>query len=91
MNLKQVRREDTLDVFKHRPLTYIVFVVLCAASVEQGSVYISQAGSFPCTAILHVCGERNAGIIEQLMSRIVECCESLTIKSVAIPAICAGK
>lgn len=74
-----------------QPLTYVVFVVLCAANVNRGDVFVSQSGSFPCTHILHVCGEKDAGIIEQLASRIIECCERLTVKSVAIPAICAGK
>lgn len=91
MNLGQVRREDALDIFKHQLLAYLVFVVLRAASVNRGQVYISKAGSFPCKAILHVNGEKDAGTVEQLVIRIIECCEHLRIKSVAIPAICAGK
>lgn len=91
MNLEQVRREDALDIFKHQLPSYVVFVLLCAASVDRGQVYVSDAGSFPCKAILHVCGEKHAGTVEQLVIRIIECCERLAIKSVAIPAICAGK
>lgn len=63
---------------------------LKAAKVNQGEVFVSQSGSFPCEAILHVCGQRDAGIIEQLVRRIIEHCETFRFKSVAIPAICAG-
>ncbi|XP_045919832.1 protein mono-ADP-ribosyltransferase PARP14 [Micropterus dolomieu] len=63
---------------------------LKAAKVNQGEVFVSQSGSFPCEAILHVCGQRDAGIIEQLVRRIIEHCETFGFKSVAIPAICAG-
>ncbi|XP_032400417.1 protein mono-ADP-ribosyltransferase PARP14 isoform X2 [Etheostoma spectabile] len=63
---------------------------LRAAKVNQGDVFVSQAGLFPCEAIFHVCGYIDAVIIQQLMGRIVECCESYDLKSVAIPAICAG-
>lgn len=59
--------------------------------MNQGEVFVSQSGSFPCEAILHVCGQRDAGIIEQLVRRIIEHCETFGFKSVAIPAICAGK
>ncbi|XP_044039273.1 protein mono-ADP-ribosyltransferase PARP14-like [Siniperca chuatsi] len=63
---------------------------LKAAKVKRGEVFVSQSGSFFCEAILHVCGERDAGIIEQLVCRIIEHCEAFGFKSVAIPAICAG-
>lgn len=52
---------------------------------------MSQAGLFPCKAIFHVCGEKDAVIIQQLVCHIVEYCESYELKSVAIPAICAGE
>ncbi|XP_062300429.1 protein mono-ADP-ribosyltransferase PARP14-like [Scomber scombrus] len=63
---------------------------LKAAKVNRGDVLVSQSGSFPCDAILHVCGERDAGLIEQLVCRIIDHCETFGFESVAIPAICAG-
>ncbi len=71
-------------------MSSIGFILLCAANVDEGEVYVSQPGLFPCKAILHVCGEMDAGVIEQLVCRIVENCEAYGFKSVAIPAICAG-
>ncbi|XP_040887490.1 protein mono-ADP-ribosyltransferase PARP14-like [Toxotes jaculatrix] len=63
---------------------------LKAAKVNQGEVFVTQSGSFPCKAILHVCGEKDARTIEQLVCRIIQLCESSGYKSVAIPAICTG-
>ncbi|XP_054457974.1 protein mono-ADP-ribosyltransferase PARP14-like [Anoplopoma fimbria] len=63
---------------------------LRAAKAKRGDVFVSHSGSFPCTAIFHVCGEKDADLIEQLVCRIVEHCETFWFKSVAIPAICAG-
>eukprot|EP00064_Thunnus_orientalis_P011424 superscaffoldBa00001651_g11455 len=63
---------------------------LKAAKVNRGAVFVSQSGSFPCDAILHVCGERDAGLIKQLVCSIAEHCETYGFASVAIPAICAG-
>ncbi|XP_028997166.1 protein mono-ADP-ribosyltransferase PARP14-like isoform X2 [Betta splendens] len=63
---------------------------LKGAKVNQGEVFITNPGSFPCKAILHVCGKRDAGVIEQLASKIIQHCETFELKSVAIPAICAG-
>ncbi|XP_078132752.1 protein mono-ADP-ribosyltransferase PARP14-like [Sander vitreus] len=63
---------------------------LRAAKANRGDVFVSQAGLFPCEAIFHVCGEKDAVIIQQLVCRIVEYCELYNLKSVAIPAICAG-
>ncbi|KAM9335916.1 protein mono-ADP-ribosyltransferase PARP14-like [Symphorus nematophorus] len=60
------------------------------AKVKRGDVFVSQPGQFPCEAILHVCGEKDVGIIEQLVCNIIEQCETFGFKSVAIPAICAG-
>lgn len=60
------------------------------AKVNRGQVFVSKPGSFPCRAIFHVCGEKDPGVIEQLVSRIIETCESYKLSSVAIPAICAG-
>ncbi|XP_072232558.1 uncharacterized protein [Leuresthes tenuis] len=60
------------------------------AKVSRGDVIKTRPGSFPCKAILHVCGERDADVIEQLVCRIIQLCESCGYKSVAIPAICAG-
>ncbi|XP_069028357.1 protein mono-ADP-ribosyltransferase PARP14-like isoform X1 [Embiotoca jacksoni] len=67
-----------------------VVAELKAAQVVRRGVFGSQAGRFPCKRILHVCGEKDAGVIEQLMCGIVGYCESFRFKSVAIPAICAG-
>ncbi|KAI3375716.1 hypothetical protein L3Q82_004024 [Scortum barcoo] len=63
---------------------------LKAAKVKRGDVFVSQPGSFPCKAILHVCGEKDAGVIEQLVCSIIKQCEKSGFNSVAIPAICAG-
>lgn len=59
--------------------------------MNQGDVVRTPPGSFPCKAIFHVCGEQDAGVIEQLVCCIVQHCESFRYASVAIPAICAGK
>ncbi|XP_047433891.1 protein mono-ADP-ribosyltransferase PARP14-like [Mugil cephalus] len=64
--------------------------ILKMANVNQGVVFKTPPGSFPCKAILHVCGERNKGIIELLVYNIIQRCEASGYKSVAIPAICAG-
>ncbi|XP_067379691.1 protein mono-ADP-ribosyltransferase PARP15-like isoform X2 [Channa argus] len=63
---------------------------LKGAKVNRGQIFVSLAGSFPCKAILHVCGEKDAGIIEKLMCDIIQHCEVFDLQSVAIPAICAG-
>ncbi|KAF3837191.1 hypothetical protein F7725_004655 [Dissostichus mawsoni] len=63
---------------------------LKAAKYTRGDVFVSQSGEFPCEALFHVCGQKDAVVIEQLVIRIVEHCESFGFKSVAIPAISAG-
>ncbi|KAL3046254.1 hypothetical protein OYC64_004293 [Pagothenia borchgrevinki] len=63
---------------------------LKAAKYTRGDVFVSQSGEFPCEALFHVCGQKDAVVIEQLVIRIVEHCESFGFESVAIPAICAG-
>ncbi|KAJ4949533.1 hypothetical protein JOQ06_021044 [Pogonophryne albipinna] len=63
---------------------------LKAAKSTHGEVFVSQSGGFPCEALFHVCGQNDAVVIEKLVIRIVEHCESFGFKSVAIPAICAG-
>ncbi|KAK2899907.1 hypothetical protein Q8A73_013036 [Channa argus] len=60
------------------------------AKLNRGNVFQTSPGSFPCKAIFHVCGEKDVGLIEQLVSRIIQRCESCQFKSVSIPAICAG-
>ncbi|XP_071774139.2 protein mono-ADP-ribosyltransferase PARP14-like isoform X1 [Centroberyx gerrardi] len=57
---------------------------------NKGEIFVSQPGQFPCKAIFHVCGERDAAIIQGLVCDIIASCESKGYKSVAIPAICAG-
>ncbi|XP_029381987.1 protein mono-ADP-ribosyltransferase PARP14-like isoform X2 [Echeneis naucrates] len=63
---------------------------LRAANVTRGEVFTTPPGSFPCKALLHVCGERDAGLTELLVCRIIQLCISSGHKSVAIPAIGAG-
>ncbi|XP_030287686.1 protein mono-ADP-ribosyltransferase PARP14-like [Sparus aurata] len=63
---------------------------LRAANVKKGEIFVSESGSFPCDALLHVCGEKDAGIVEQLVCDIIRHCENYGFMSVAIPAICAG-
>ncbi|KAK1889991.1 Protein mono-ADP-ribosyltransferase PARP14 [Dissostichus eleginoides] len=63
---------------------------LKAAKYTRGDVFVSQSGEFPCEALFHVCGQNDAVVIEQMVIRIVEHCESFRFESVAIPAICAG-
>lgn len=75
----------------HFTLTHFVSAVLSVAKVKTGEVVVTTSGSFPCKVIFHVCGEQDAGVIEQLVCDIIRRCEALGLKSVAIPAICAGK
>ncbi|KAE8279190.1 Poly [ADP-ribose] polymerase 14 [Larimichthys crocea] len=63
---------------------------LKAAIVNRGQSFASHPGFFPCEAILHVNGHKDAGIIEQLVCDVIEYCETSELESVAIPAICAG-
>ncbi|KAF3837194.1 hypothetical protein F7725_004658 [Dissostichus mawsoni] len=63
---------------------------LVFAKYTRGDVFVSQSGEFPCEALFHVCGQKDAVVIEQLVIRIVEHCESFRFESVAIPAISAG-
>ncbi|XP_072232472.1 protein mono-ADP-ribosyltransferase PARP14 [Leuresthes tenuis] len=63
---------------------------LKAAKVSRGEIFVSQPGSFPCEAIFHVCGKKDAGVIEELVHNIIDYCENFGYYSVAIPAICAG-
>uniref|UniRef100_A0A3B4ZIP5 Poly [ADP-ribose] polymerase n=1 Tax=Stegastes partitus TaxID=144197 RepID=A0A3B4ZIP5_9TELE len=67
-----------------------VEAMLKTATVNQGAVFRTPPGSFPCKAILHVREEKDAGAIEQLACRIIQHCESFGYQSVAIPAISAG-
>ncbi|XP_028822095.1 protein mono-ADP-ribosyltransferase PARP14-like [Denticeps clupeoides] len=62
-----------------------------SAQVTRGTVHMTQSGSFPCRAIMHVCGERDAGVIQGLARDVVLLCERNRYQSVAIPAICAGQ
>ncbi|XP_034412586.1 protein mono-ADP-ribosyltransferase PARP14-like [Cyclopterus lumpus] len=63
---------------------------LRAANTARGELFVSSPGSFPCSAIFHVCGKKDVVLIEKLMRTIVDQCETSGCKSVAIPAICAG-
>ncbi|XP_029931671.1 protein mono-ADP-ribosyltransferase PARP14-like [Myripristis murdjan] len=67
-----------------------VKAALQSAHVKKGEIFVSQSGQFPCKAIFHVCGQKDAGIIEGLVRDIITSCEAKGYKSVAIPAICAG-
>ncbi|KAI4886311.1 hypothetical protein NFI96_016730 [Prochilodus magdalenae] len=64
---------------------------LTGVRVNKGEIFTTQPGNFPCKVIMHVCGEKDAGIIKGLARDIVAKCESDGYQSVAIPAICAGK
>ncbi|XP_066536455.1 protein mono-ADP-ribosyltransferase PARP14-like [Hoplias malabaricus] len=68
-----------------------VQAALTGARVNKGEIYTTQPGNFPCSVIMHVCGEKNADVIKGLARDIVSKCERDGYKSVAIPAICAGK
>lgn len=61
------------------------------AKVSKGEIFVTQPGQFPCQGLLHVCGEKSADLVEQLVGSIVQYCEVYGWRSVAIPAICAGK
>lgn len=67
--------------------------MFCAVSdyAECGDVYQSQTGSYPCSVLLHVCGENDADLIEKILVYIVNLCENLKVTSVAIPALRTGK
>ncbi|XP_030609404.1 protein mono-ADP-ribosyltransferase PARP14-like [Archocentrus centrarchus] len=60
------------------------------AKVKKGDIFKSLPGVFPCKAILHMCTEKDAGLIEQQLLNIIQICESSGYRSVAIPAIGAG-
>ncbi|XP_060795064.1 protein mono-ADP-ribosyltransferase PARP14-like [Neoarius graeffei] len=64
---------------------------LAGAQVKKGEIFITQPGEFPCKAIMHVCGEKDTAIIKKLVQDILLKSENNGYKSVAIPAICAGK
>uniref|UniRef100_A0AAQ6A958 Poly [ADP-ribose] polymerase n=1 Tax=Amphiprion ocellaris TaxID=80972 RepID=A0AAQ6A958_AMPOC len=68
----------------------VVEAKLRAANVSRGEVFVSGPGQFPCKDIFHVCGQQDAGLIEELVGSIIYYCETCGYKSVAIPAICAG-
>ncbi|XP_043953298.1 protein mono-ADP-ribosyltransferase PARP14 [Gambusia affinis] len=63
---------------------------LKTATVSRGKPFVTPPGQFPCKAILHVCGEKDANLIETLVPSVVSYCENQGFSSVAIPAICAG-
>ncbi|XP_015230985.1 PREDICTED: poly [ADP-ribose] polymerase 14-like isoform X1 [Cyprinodon variegatus] len=60
------------------------------AKVNRGDIFVTQPGKFPCKKLLHVCGGKEASLVEELVCSIIEYCEKLGFASVAIPAICAG-
>ncbi|XP_051757531.1 protein mono-ADP-ribosyltransferase PARP15 [Ctenopharyngodon idella] len=64
---------------------------LTGAQVQSGQICTTPPGGFPCKTIMHVCGERDAGVIKTLAKEIVVQCERGRYQSVAIPAICAGQ
>ncbi|KAL2079253.1 hypothetical protein ACEWY4_024997 [Coilia grayii] len=63
---------------------------LQTAQVKRGDIFSSSPGYFPCKAILHVCGQKDAAVIQDLARDILLLCERKRYQSVAIPAICAG-
>ncbi|RXN19007.1 poly [ADP-ribose] polymerase 14-like protein [Labeo rohita] len=62
-----------------------------AAQVASGQIFTTPPGGFPCRTIMHVCGQRDPGVIKTLAKKIVVQCEQGRYRSVAIPAICAGQ
>ncbi|KAL1271944.1 hypothetical protein QQF64_030960 [Cirrhinus molitorella] len=64
---------------------------LTGAQVASGQIFMTPPGGFPCKTIMHVCGERNPDVVKTLAKEIVVRCEQGCYRSVAIPAICAGK
>ncbi|XP_008284620.1 poly [ADP-ribose] polymerase 14 [Stegastes partitus] len=67
-----------------------VQALLEEANVSRGEFFVSEPGQFHCKSIFHVCGEKDAQVIEELVCSIIETCELSGFQSVAIPAICAG-
>ncbi|XP_076144471.1 protein mono-ADP-ribosyltransferase PARP14-like [Alosa pseudoharengus] len=63
---------------------------LQSAQVNRGEIFTSPSGSFPCKAIMHVCGQKDPAVIQDLARDILLLCERKRYQSVAIPAICAG-
>ncbi|KAG5261066.1 hypothetical protein AALO_G00299610 [Alosa alosa] len=63
---------------------------LKSAQVNRGKIFTSQPGKFPCKAIMHVCGENDPELVQDLTRDILLHCESKGYQSVAIPAICAA-
>lgn len=72
-------------------MTYSYFVCISPAQVKRGEIFTSSAGSFPCKAIMHVCGQKDPVVIQDLVRDILLLCERKKYQSVAIPAICAGQ
>ncbi|TSN12215.1 Poly [ADP-ribose] polymerase 14 [Bagarius yarrelli] len=68
-----------------------VRAALTGANVNKGEIFVTQPGDFHCKAIMHVCGAKDTNIIKTLARDILLKCEHSGYKSVAIPAICAGK
>ncbi|XP_050971713.1 protein mono-ADP-ribosyltransferase PARP14 [Labeo rohita] len=64
---------------------------LTVAQVASGQIFTTPPGGFPCRTIMHVCGQRDPGVIKTLAKKIVVQCEQGRYRSVAIPAICAGQ
>ncbi|XP_053272435.1 protein mono-ADP-ribosyltransferase PARP14 isoform X2 [Pleuronectes platessa] len=69
----------------------VVTAQVKAAKVNRGSIFKTKGGSLPCKAILHVCGLKDAGLIESLVCDLILHCEASGYRSIAIPAICAGQ
>ncbi|XP_062372730.1 protein mono-ADP-ribosyltransferase PARP14-like [Sardina pilchardus] len=62
---------------------------LKSAQVNRGEIFTSQPGKFPSKAIMHVCGENDPELVQDMTRDILLLCESKGYQSVAIPAICA--
>uniref|UniRef100_A0A8D3A591 Poly [ADP-ribose] polymerase n=1 Tax=Scophthalmus maximus TaxID=52904 RepID=A0A8D3A591_SCOMX len=86
------KKKDQVE--KHTLNNFLLIFVSCrvirVATVKRGEVLKTRPGSFPCRALLHVCGQKDAGVTEKLVHRIVQLCNTSGYKSVAIPAICTG-
>ena len=82
------------DIFNQHPLQLLrscLSPLLRVANNKRRSSIVSRPGWFPCKAIWHVSGKGDAGTIEQRVCDIIRYCEKYGYKSVAIPAISAGR
>ncbi|RXN14734.1 poly [ADP-ribose] polymerase 15-like protein [Labeo rohita] len=101
VTITQKRAQQRLDVYSYPYVenTLQMFRTVCGNlsaemvdnKVASGKIFTTLPGGFSCKAIMHVCGLRDPAVIKTLAKEIVVQCERGRYRSVAIPAICAGK